>query len=139
MQITIQLDTNNDADKNTLTALLGTLSGGNTPSAAPAEPEKPRRARKTADPVGGNPDAMGTEAAISDAGNKSEPAAVGVGRSDVASAVRALVEAKGRQAAVDVLEKFRPDGFKGEVVGVKDIPEARYPEVLKAAQEALKS
>lgn len=138
MQITIQLDTNNDADKNALTALLGTLQGGSTQAVQP-EPEKAKRVRKTADPVGGNPDATGTEAAISGAENKSEPAAVGVGRSDVASAVRALVEAKGRQAAVEVLEKFRPDGFKGEVVGVKDIPEARYPEVLKAAQEALKS
>lgn len=127
MLITIQLDTENAADQPTLAALLAAT----TPSEAakPAKPEKP--AKKPVETVKGNPDAPVDLPVIKTTTDT-------VTRADVAPVISQLVKEKGRAVAVELLEKFRPDGFAGEAVRVPDISEARYPELLAAAKAALK-
>jgi hypothetical protein len=57
-------------------------------------------------------------------------------REDAAKAIIALSKAKGRAAAVAVLEQFRPDGYTDPEVKLPAVDKSNYAALVAAATEA---
>ena len=129
MKITIEFDSTDEVHMDALATLLGV----NKPAT--------RSKKKAAEPPVENPDEPAKPAA-EPAAEPAAPAADDLAKFKDATKESCgketlrLSKEVGRQAAVDILESFRPEGFTEELVKVSSIPAEQYPALAKKIADA---
>lgn len=125
MKFTIEVESIEEAQ--TLLAALG------VPAAKVAKLRVSGAERVPAPTPAPVPEAKAEAKAASAAASAAAPAAT---REDAAKAIIALSKAKGRAAAVAVLEQFRPDGYTDPEVKLPAVDKSNYAALVAAATEA---